>query len=54
MARNYDAKNMLLGVLHDANNLVLQGKTKQAVFVLKRKIIEIEKIEKCDYANVTW
>jgi hypothetical protein len=54
MPRNYVVKTALIGALWDAQKLLEEDKTREAINLLRRKIREIEKLDKSDWATVIW
>jgi hypothetical protein len=54
MPRNYRVREVLNGTMYDAQRLVNEGQVRDAYILLRKKVIEIEKISKVDWCKTDW
>lgn len=50
----FSAKTMLINTMHDAHHAINNNQCKLAIRLLKNKIDEIEKLDKCPYTEVDY
>jgi hypothetical protein len=54
MVKVFDASIILEGVCFDVQRLLREGNSKGAYNILKRKLNEIDTIEKSSYSRIRW